>query len=400
MGKESSTGTLKDAAERVVAARWSDKDALWIAGCAAGLAIILLDDPFGSGWGYVVIAAAFGAAYRISKVVLYRVRVRVSLSLVAFCGATVFAPLSAAGTKDIMPAPTERQQQAIDVLAKLDAATAPTREAFVAGATSFALYHEFGHFLIDEYDIPILGRGQEDMADAYATFALAPYTASEQMQSAVRLWLYLAFDRGTAPIAWWDEHSLDHQRAFDVACVLTGRWPQRYAGLPEAFGASAKRAALCALEAPRRQTAWVETLRTHNAVMIDRQVAVVTYLPAPAELADIERWLRASGLLEAVATEIQRYELPAWRVQWRAKLNEDMAEGRLSANAFERTKQKVDVTAKSCGMANAYYAPPTDKPAVPGILPKGTMPHRPRLVLCYELIEKFRTLAAEAGLAE
>jgi hypothetical protein len=254
--------------------------------------------------------------------------------------------------------------------------------------------------LIDEYELPILGRGEEDMADAYATFELAPYTTSERMQSAVRLWLYLAFDRGTAPIAWWDEHSLDHQRAFDIACVLTGRWPQRYAGLPEAFGASDRRAALCARDAPRRQTAWVETLRAHNAVMINRQVTVVRYLPAPAGLADAERWLRARGLLEALASEIQRYELPAWRIQWREKLDKDMAEGRLSVNAFDRTRQKVDVTAESCGVANAYYAPPTDKPAVPGILPKSTIPQRPRLVLCYELIDKLRTLATDAGLAE
>jgi hypothetical protein len=316
-------------------------------------------------------------------------------------GAVLFAmSASAAGTKDIMPKPTERQQQAIDVLANLNAASAPTREEFVAGSTAFALYHEFGHFLIDEYDIPILGRGQEDMADAYATFELAPYTASEQMQSAVRLWLYLAFDRGIAPIAWWDEHSLDHQRAFDIGCVLTGRWPERYAGLPEAFGASPRRAALCTREAPRRQSSWVETLRAHNAAMIDRQKAVVTYHPAPQELADAERWLRANGLLEAVATEIQRYKLPDWRIQWREKLDKDMAEGHLSVNAFDSTKQRIDVVAKSCGQANAFYAPPSDKPAVPGVLPKGSRPQRPRLTLCYELIDKLRTLGVEAGLAQ
>jgi hypothetical protein len=319
-----------------------------------------------------------------------------------FVSAVIFASTAAGGSRavEMMPKATERQQQVIDVLAKLDAATAPTRDEFVAGGTAFAIYHEFGHFLIDEYNLPILGRGEEDMADAYATFELAPYTASAQMQSAVRLWLYLAFDRGAVPIAWWDEHSLDHQRAFDVACVLTGRWPERYAGLPEAFGASSRRAAMCTREAPRKQASWVETLRAQNAVMIDRQQAVVTYHPAPAELADAEKYLRANGLLEAIATEIQRYKLPAWRIQWREKLDKDMAEGRLSVNAFDRTRQRVDVVAKSCGVANAFYTPPTDKPVVPGLLPKGARPQRPKLTLCYELIDKLRTLAREAGLAE
>jgi hypothetical protein len=37
---------------------------------------------------------------------------------------------------------------------------------------------------------------------------------------------------------------------------------------------------------------------------------------------------------------------------------------------------------------------------VAGILPKSTRPQRPKLVLCYELIDKLRTLAREAGLAE
>jgi hypothetical protein len=330
---------------------------------------------------------------------------RVPVLLAAFVCAVGSALLAmsaaAAGTKDIMPTPTERQQQVVDVLAKLNVASVPTREQFVAGSTAFAVYHELGHFLIDEYDdIPILGRGEEDMADAYATFELAPYTESEQMQSAVRLWLYLAFDKGATPIAWWDEHSLDHQRAFDIACVLTGRWPQRYADLPDAFGASVRRDAMCARDARRRQSSWVTTLRAQNAAMIDRQEAVVTYVPAPEKLADAERWLRANGLLEAVATEIQRYKLPEWRIQWREKLDKDMAEGRLSVNAFVSTRQRVDVMAKSCGEANALYVPPTDKPAVPGVLPNGTRPQRPRLVLCYELIDKFRTLAVEAGLPE
>lgn len=76
MNEESSTGvgTLKDAAERVVNARRSDKDALWAAGAAAGISIILLGENLGAPWAIIVIALAFGLAYRISKIILYRVR--------------------------------------------------------------------------------------------------------------------------------------------------------------------------------------------------------------------------------------------------------------------------------------------------------------------------------------
>lgn len=65
---------LKDAAERVALARASDKDALWIAGLAALLAVALLDDDLGSPWAIIVIAVAFAAAYRIAKIALYRAR--------------------------------------------------------------------------------------------------------------------------------------------------------------------------------------------------------------------------------------------------------------------------------------------------------------------------------------
>lgn len=317
--------------------------------------------------------------------------------LAVFAGS--FSPAVAAGTADILPKPSERQQQVIDVLAKLDAMLVPTREQFVAGSMSFIVYHEFGHFLIDEYDIPVLGGREEDMADAYATFEIAPTTAKEEMQAPVRLWLFYAFLKGTKPVAWWDEHSLDHQRAFQIGCFLSGRWPERYAGLPEAFGAPSKRTALCTQDSHRTQSAWVETLRAQSAVMIDRQKAVVTYLPAPQELADAQEWLSASGLLEKVANEIQRYKLPDWRIERKARLEKDWAEGRFSPNDFDRTRQYVDVIAKSCGEANAFYVPPRDAPGVFGVQPPSAQPQRPQVIVCYELVDRLRKLA-ENGLPD
>jgi hypothetical protein len=316
----------------------------------------------------------------------------------AFGAAIVFGSVSAAaaaGTADILPKPTERQQQVIDVLTKLDALVVPTREQFVAGSVSFAVYHELGHFLIDEYDIPLLSGREEDMADSYATFELAPTAAKEKMQAPVRLWLYYAFLKGTKPVAWWDEHSLDHQRAFQIACFLSGRWPERYAGLPEAFGAPSRRTTRCTRDSHRTQAAWVETLRAQGAVMINRQEAVVTYLPGPPELAEAQKWLSASGLLENVANEIQRYQLPDWRIERKARVEKDLAEGRFSPTDFARTRQYVDVIGKSCGEANAYYAPPRDAPGVFGIQPPSAQPQHPQIIVCYELVDQFRKLAEE-----
>lgn len=73
-GARTGVDALRDAAERVAAARRSDKDALWIAGAAAGLTVIFLGEALGSAWAVIVIALAFGLGYRIGKIALYRAR--------------------------------------------------------------------------------------------------------------------------------------------------------------------------------------------------------------------------------------------------------------------------------------------------------------------------------------
>lgn len=71
MNKESRTGVdvLKDAAERVVTARFCDKTALWIAGGAAVLSVALLSD--GSPWALLAIVVSAVVVHRIAKIALY-----------------------------------------------------------------------------------------------------------------------------------------------------------------------------------------------------------------------------------------------------------------------------------------------------------------------------------------
>ena len=238
----------------------------------------------------------------------------------------------------------ERQQQTNDTLAKLDSKLVPTREQFVAGSLSFAVYHELGHFLIDEFDIPVLGGREEDMADAYAVFELGPHAAKEQMQSAVRLWLYLAFMRGATPIVWWDTHSLDAQRAFQISCFLSGRWPETYAGLPEAFGAPAQRAGHCVAEAYRTQAAWVETLRAESATVIHKQQA--TSPPAGAGRAERRREV-AEGKRPARGSRSKSAGIDC---PTGGSKNNSNRQG--ASRAREDTERpRVEVVGRSCGVA-------------------------------------------------
>ena len=74
-------GALRDAAERVATARASDKYALWIAGVAAALSMLVMGEALGSPWAIIVIATVFGGAYRVAKIALYRARGLGSLPL-------------------------------------------------------------------------------------------------------------------------------------------------------------------------------------------------------------------------------------------------------------------------------------------------------------------------------
>jgi hypothetical protein len=264
----------------------------------------------------------------------------------------------------------------------------------VTGSLRFAIFHELGHFLIKEYNIPILAR-EEDMADTYATFALPPNGRKEELEAPIRFWLINAQRSGKAPIAWWNDHSLDHQRAFQIACLLAGSSPDRFGQLPAAFGAPAERIRGCAGESAATGDGWRQTLLPARGAMIGLQQAVVTYEPAPAALAESKVWLERSGLLESVASEIRRYKLPAWRVELEQRIQQHLQ--RTGFRDRERLKQFAEVSAAACGMANAYYAAPGSEggPFTPAPLSA----RRSKLVLCYELVDDVRKMA-EANIAE
>lgn len=84
--------SLAQIASRVAAAKRSDKDALWVGFGAGGLAFLLLGPLAAAWWAIIAIAAAFALAYRIAKVVLYRVRGLARLSLFGDLQAKTVSP--------------------------------------------------------------------------------------------------------------------------------------------------------------------------------------------------------------------------------------------------------------------------------------------------------------------
>jgi hypothetical protein len=120
----------------------------------------------------------------------------------------------------------------------------------VGAVNSFILEHEFGHALIANYELPVLGK-EEDAADSIATVLLLK--ASEgagYAAAAAAFWADFSGRQEPPAIAdYADNHSLDLQRAFDILCWVAGSSEQsfeevaalealpesRLAGCPEEF---------------------------------------------------------------------------------------------------------------------------------------------------------------------
>lgn|GEM_PF-568596 len=94
----------------------------------------------------------------------------------------------------------------------------------LAAVDGFILLHELGHALIDLYNLPVLGK-EEDAADSVATVFLTQTVknGAEYAFDAAKFFNALsARQRKLAPSAYWDEHSLDKQRAYAIVCWIAG----------------------------------------------------------------------------------------------------------------------------------------------------------------------------------
>jgi hypothetical protein len=93
-----------------------------------------------------------------------------------------------------------------------------------AGAVnSFILAHEFGHALIHNFELPVLGR-EEDAADGIATVLLlkAEEGASYAAETA-EFWVSFSGRQEPPELAEYaDNHSFDRQRADNILCWVAG----------------------------------------------------------------------------------------------------------------------------------------------------------------------------------
>jgi Putative metallopeptidase len=98
----------------------------------------------------------------------------------------------------------------------------------VFGAVEFVFYHELGHALIDTFDIPFTGR-QEDAVDQFSSIILMSQGKASSAFSGASYFFITGQSGSNTP--FWDEHSLDQQRFYDIVCLVYGSDPQTYDNL-------------------------------------------------------------------------------------------------------------------------------------------------------------------------
>lgn len=132
----------------------------------------------------------------------------------------------------------------------------------VFGAVAFSFFHEVGHGLIDQLELPAVGR-EEDSADQIATLTLIG-TGDEGVGMALSgaYWFQLQ-QKGGNETPFWDEHAFDGQRFYNIVCLIYGSDPAKYGNFVESGTLPAARAKRCPEEYGKIGRAWNKLLAGH-----------------------------------------------------------------------------------------------------------------------------------------
>ncbi len=155
----------------------------------------------------------------------------------------------------------------------------------VFGAVAFSFFHEVGHALIDQLELPAVGR-EEDSSDQIATLTLIG-TGDEGVGMALSgaYWFQLQ-QKGGNETPFWDEHAFDGQRFYNIVCLIYGSDPDKYGKFVSSGTLPESRAKRCPEEYAKIGKAWTKLLAGHftnsGAENTDLGTAVATAEPPTA----------------------------------------------------------------------------------------------------------------------
>jgi hypothetical protein len=231
---------------------------------------------------------------------------------------------------------------------------------FVTGNMLFALLHEMGHAHIQEMGLPVIGR-EEDGADSYAITALLKVggNVSKNALIAATTGWFLDSERnqkeGTA-VPYYDAHSVDKQRAYQIVCLMVGSDPDTFSDLADKVKLPQDRQGTCAGDYSNASWSWELVLKPHlRAADHPKQKITVVY-GSPGGYPDLADAMRATGMIEMVA------DYAASRFVWR---------------------RPITFNVQSCGQPDLHWELSTQ-----------------RILVCYEMAADFGQLYRGYGLSK
>jgi hypothetical protein len=180
---------------------------------------------------------------------------------------------------------------------------------FVFGNMLFAAGHELGHGVIREFELPVLGR-EEDAADSFAIFAalqVGTEFSHRVLVEAVKGW-FLSDKRDKKlgeKFAYYDEHGMNLQRAYQIVCFVFGSDPAKYKELAQESMLPEERQESCKAEYGEAAWAWNTVLKSHKREAEQQKPKIdVIYGDAQGRLETFARSFRSTRFLETLVERV------------------------------------------------------------------------------------------------
>jgi hypothetical protein len=177
---------------------------------------------------------------------------------------------------------------------------------FVTGNMLFVLLHELAHSSITQMGLPVLGK-MEDAADSFAAQKLIRIGSDfshHVLTASARGW-FLADRRDQKAgekVAYYDEHGLNQQRAYQIVCFMVGSDEDKFKDLAAETKLPEERQDTCAGDYSNAAYSWAVMLKPHRRTPDQPKTKIdVVYGPAQGRLEIAAQVARSVELLEVVA---------------------------------------------------------------------------------------------------
>src|SRR5271167_292662 len=233
------------------------------------------------------------------------------------------SPSSAPSQSPAPPEPANDKAKSGNFQARIEAAALALRESnprfkglspkyvqeraeFISGNMLFVVLHEMAHVSITQMGLPVLGR-MEDAADSFAALRLIRVGSDfsrRVLTDAAEGW-FMADRRDQKagdPVAFYDEHGLNQQRAYQIVCLMVGSDDEKFKDLAKETKLPQERQDTCAGDYSNVAYSWDLVLKPHRRAPDQPKTKIdVVYGPAEGRAAVAERVNRSIRLLETVA---------------------------------------------------------------------------------------------------